>query len=1085
MNLSGEADLNTARSRISCSTTGRGKQPGTADTPAPRMRPAAWGGLPTRSLLSCVFWLLLGATAVGQSGSIVIPGGLARAAHVAQLAGFVDEPGDAGLSRLFTHLLQSEPSPGGIVMDNPTRIDLISYLEQHARLEQHLRKEGLIAANSASEGDNPAREFVAPVAGTKEEIQPARRLLSLLGIGFKIVGAAENAAIVPQFAAERLQSAPAGEKLLRTLAPEFFEDPGTAPIRFTLRAERRPIMLDAETWTSILPGKGDDLFHRFISSPEGMHLYLALASCAPETRRILTETVAPKQLLRAAERLRLFGRDLTIENGELLFPGSTAAWKEFLDAGAPDSTASLQRLLDREGALLLLSALTGAPAPVQAFLTKSPERIAAYAEVVEPYTTRGFSTPLMAAAARDLGRILRMSALRGEELVLDLDAPTANRLLHWVDPKLIPPLSVESTPLSPRIISKLLPRRGVSPLAETSRAGVIEFFRYLQNAQPEALSPESAELLLRTPESAPILLDLIGDLRPDAAVMAAYLRHCSTAMAQGRREWNPNRTRTSQALFSLISTLSREQALPQERATGLLQEALEVLSVDDEALFAMGVARFLSVRLLPELPREGASSDDPLLAALSGVEVKSRIRFQDSTLIFDRAAWRRRAMQDVMHSQSFTPLSVLLELYGVLREINGDTDEADEAHETKIAALWKTVREGLDGVRTAEWIPGVSPGDHEGVAGVRLDDIKERLEAPALGRGPAREIAADLHAELGVTLLTYCYAYSGGPSIDVMTFDPNFVRKHRFYRRSARPPAWSRAHFEQEDALGGLIEGSVVGLGFELARLETAQALGGVTGSRMIDLAPAILYGVRQVPPALRTDRSQEYVALGARLGGMLIDLAGSNPEVGRRVRSFTTSFVPGARLESDAHALSPSELFLLGHEYFKSGARDLCDSEPPIGESHCSVLSRLGEIAPKKDRRDHAAFEQEVQQYGVLLRGRIGLSRLSFELIEPYERLGDSLSSEPLYDRICDLKIRIAELNHAAGIPAALGGAQASMALTEVLPRPHDLFPYEWKTTVERINRLDQKLAPGWIRELLNNGTLILDDGLPGTPDL
>ncbi len=43
--------------------------------------------------------------------------------------------------------------------------------------------------------------------------------------------------------------------------------------------------------------------------------------------------------------------------------------------------------------------------------------------------------------------------------------------------------------------------------------------------------------------------------------------------------------------------------------------------------------------------------------------------------------------------------------------------------------------------------------------------------------------------------------------------------------------------------------------------------------------------------------------------------------------------------------------------------------------------------------------------------------------MIDSYERLEKTLGLQYLYDRMCDLKIRIAELNYALGLACRLGG--------------------------------------------------------------
>jgi hypothetical protein len=575
-------------------------------------------------------------------------------------------------------------------------------------------------------------------------------------------------------------------------------------------------------------------------------------------------------------------------------------------------------------------------------------------------------------------------------------------------------------------------------------------------------------------------MDLIGDLTPDAKLLSKYLEYCNTVAAQGTENWNLNRTRTSQAIFFLISALHREGALSQAKGSDLLEKALDAFGPEDESSFAFATAEFLSTELMPELTRNDSGSRDPLLLALSGNKPPLRVLYEGKELSLDLTARKYLRMRNTMQSQAYTPIPVLLQIYALLHEIKAGGNRANADEKMRLVSRL------LDEIRTAEWTPGGSI-DRASVAQINIDSIKRKIGSAGSWADPQRaaatstqEIAARIHTELGVTLLSYCYAYSATPDLNVLAFDPNFVRKHRFY--PGQKPFWRSSRFAQVEELGGRIEGSLAGLGFEMTRLQIAQSNHDFGISANIDIAPAILFNFRQVRPNSRTDRSQEYVALATQLGRSLVNLPSVEEPLGKWINAELNFLLSQQRLEKIQHSLdrrdtapapevlSRSELFLLGEAYFKSNE---WQSAGCPGEAVCATLARLNEIVPSPGSPEYNALQDEVSQYGMSLRSRIGLSRFSFAMIDPYERLQRNLQPQVLYDRICDLKIRIAELNYALGLPAALGGVEADLALRSILPQSPKGTPGDWKYTIGQISSLSEKEALGWIHELMTRGSL------------
>lgn len=1007
----------------------------------------------------------------GSEPAMLIPGDFRAIARIAGL----EEPADASglIERIFTAVLKSEPPSGNISARNQIQAELISYLEEHAQFRKFLQQEQLAPAGVNLEGP---LEMRFKLSGSGPELEKTKRLLAFFGIGsrFRKSGADEI----------KLEISEGGRALKRTILYDSLQvhlSSQDGQIRFTLGAGRSPMIIDEERWDKILPGKSKLLFLRFLEKPDGMRLYLALSACSNAARDALIVSVPPGRLFDSSEALLLFGSNLRFEGNRLIYPGSGDAWSAL--PGSPP--LSVNALLSAGSMpLLFYSAVSAAPYPVQQYLTASPERLRAYFDILKPFASSGFQKTVAALVGQELVRIFRQLTVQPDGLVLDL-GPVTRPLLHWIAPEKHTADGSGPVVITPEIMASLLPRPGKSPYGQRSRAGYLEFFRQLKETQPESISRDSVASLMKDPEQASVFLELIADLAPDSSLLADYIDYCAKVAGRGAEGWNLNRTRTSQSIFFLLSALQREGALTEIEANRMLGKALQAFNAEDEAAFAARTAEFISSELLVRLSA-GLTTPDPLLAALSGRRTPLALKHNGRELVIDWSRRRHEELQDTLESQAFTPIPVLLEMYALLRKI--DTGVGSPGEDLSL------LLERIDEIRTAEKSPGAFPGafkaGRNSIAQAQLDSIKRELESAASRnrRNPASSLArvsAELHTELGVSLLAYCYAYGAMPDTYVLTFDPNFVRKHRFYRTSPlKKPQWTRTRFSQEEAIGASMDGSLAGLGFELMRLQIAQSnRAGISADA--DIAPAILQGIRKIRPDLRTDRSQQYVALACRLGSGLITRMPEDPKLAEWIDEALKPLVSPRRLEQlqqgAAKVLSPSELFLLGHTYLNSfdHAATQC-SEQPL----CAAVSRLAEIVPPRGTKEYNVFLKEVSQYGILLRSRTGLSRFSIDMLDSYERLEKHLDPEYLYDRICDLKIRIAELNYSLGLPATLGEIQGNAALDAILP-PYSTSGGDWQYAIRRINELTEKSVLGWINEFITRGSLSFRVKDPGNPDL
>jgi hypothetical protein len=832
-----------------------------------------------------------------------------------------------------------------------------------------------------------------------------------------------------------------------------------------LPAASLPLQGGEHAWRRILRANPDCLLiQKFLENPRALQLYLALDACSQSARSALLSRIEPELLLKSSAALAAFGQDLIFIHGKPAFPGSSRIWQSFLGA-SDDSGLKVMLERDRGMPLLIYSSLSAAPRSIQEYVTSSTRQLADYYGILRPYNSKNFPDSIAVAAAQDLSRIWRQSTINSGELHLNLDDRMAAAFLRQTG---VLPKTIDSAPvnLNPKLIRKLLPIPGISAYAQKSKAGTIEFLQFLQKKRSRMLSENSLAVLMANIDEAPVFLDLIGEIDPDPTLLSNYLRYCRKISDAGTDEWNVNRTRTSQSIFFLIAAFLHQGAISNEAAQNLLGKALNYFDRKTEPEFAESTAEFLSRELIPAIVSFTGNSRDPILSALSGNKDSDAFTAGGKHIQLQR-------MRQIYESQSCNPINDILQFYDLIKKIRNakSKSEAD--------SFFEKASEILRHFRSSEWTPGGINEDRNGIA--QIERTRMRLEDGA-GRQVSlvqlQKIAGQLHTELSVTLLTYCYAYSGDPRINILIFDPNFVRKHRFADSGPRADfPWTRCHFEQ-GPMDSFMAGSLSGLGFEMERLLIAQSNHESASESENRLAAAVLSGIRSIRTDLFSDRGQQYVALTTQLGRSLLSMSTGNDKLRQFAVGSLSQLISQKRLEElnslldekdpegGAHALSPSDLFLLGRLFFDSPASK---HDPDLEDN--SALSGLVKIVPPYGSEEYNKFVQEIDQYGIQLGSRIGLFQLSFGTMDSYERLAAGIRPQLLYDRVCDLKIRIAELNYAAQLPAS--EAEIEFALNSIISQSSQVHAADWKTLVEKINSLSRHDVLKWMNELVAQDTL------------
>jgi thioredoxin-like negative regulator of GroEL len=1049
-----------------------------------------------------------------EAGAVPVPGGIA----VLSKALAMDEAelrGPDALARIAGTVLRAGSPKVNSTQNNSLQHRAVAALQVYADLLRYMGKKHLLPDDF---DPHQEQKVIFPLAGSKETVARTARFLGFFGVKYKYRESKDGKPEVELTLKSENEKVRDRRQLLRHLGVEL-QDRNLRDITITLREDRLPMPFTAEALSSrFLPGKkpvtGVQL-EKFLLSPRAMRLYQALSYCSEAAREGLLSQTAPGELLSQADTLAAFGRYLDFREGKLILPGGPESWEALLQTSEPEQLTSRLFSLDGGRPIALYAGLAVASPPVQEYFTATPERLRQLYQSLAPYTGVQLANAGTGLGGQGLGRVLRLLSVRHGTLTLDLGNAVTRRLLRDQGGEQDAQAQRAGTPDPVRAtdIPELAGPTRAGALGSHSRLEIVELMHFLQDQHSDAWTGQSLASIMDNPTRVPVLVDLVGDLKLPAETLNRYLNYCTTLIQAGDDGWNINRIRTSQSLFYLLSILSRAGSLNNEKAVILLDHALSHMEPSDEAQFAESVADFLSEELLPALQANGNSGPDipgPLMRALAGTDRKQEFSFEGRRLEYDASARRLERMQGAVVQQRYNPLPRLLEVYHRLGEIASGNNVAPDL----VAAL----AQQLKTVETAQFAAGEPKTLRQFVAHVDLEALHNSLETAA-GHTPAgsklqqacKEIAIGLHTELGVTLLTYCYAYHGSPEVDALAFDPNFVRKHTFADAQSAGLAWAEAHLENRPDRGTYLAGSVSGIDSELGRLELAQSARDFAGNDEA-LLPTLLLGMRSVPGEERTDRAQEYVALSLRLGREIVTLAALDGKLEAWCNSYLSTIVPPRRFErfeqslgrlvpsAAMEALSPSELFFLAQHYLdasnNSGSSLRAESDvgapptehrvagsggtdtpglpfgkaPPISSPSLDKLRLLQKQAQDSDA---SAFRRELEQYGPEVRHRMGLRQSTLQEPEPYEYLELSTDRQLLYERICDLKIRLAELHYSLGLPAPVVEADGEFALREILIGPAGKTSTGWQRALEKTARLRPDSVRVWIEESLNHGLL------------
>ena len=1019
-------------------------------------------------------------TVLPAAHRVAVPAGIAPTARALEI-----EPGrlrDGGLDFLASYMISLKSGERQRRQKNFSRT-----MNHYTALLRHLRKKGIV---SLADGAVHPETIVFSFQGDKGALKRTRDFLSFFGVRMK----QERTGGRVTLEINTSRTSDERRQLLRDLGVNLVGS-DLREIRLQLSAEYIACTLDETELASVIPSRpsprSGTWLEGFIRDPGQMATYTALAACPAASRREVIRALPATDPARTSNALRRYGPYLEFKDGRLVLPGSAHSWAEVLGGTQPDAEAFLPSFLRHErGRLLhLYYALSGAPRPVQDFFTASAERLNQLYKVLPPEAE---TAPAPGPGAQvQIGfpeRLLRLLQVDEQGLYLPLDPFFAPHLFGRTG------VRVSSHGQGDVRIGEAEWTRLAQLSAEPSAGPglsfleVLEFLVFLQKEHPAMLSGESISSIMSDPAGSPVFMDLILDIDPEPPTLVRYLAYCRELGRNKGGSWDENRSRTSQAVFFLIAALRREQTISPQDARHLLDAALSSFDAAEEGRFALQVSSFLADDLLTLLAKDRMSPqvEDPLLAGLAGLAVPARFHFDGALLEFDRSAWRLQQMKGVLQLQQVNTLPPLLAALERIRRLDTTTGT--------VSGLLSEIRDALGSLRPAPVAEGSARDSREAIAHSELETIRGEVESwmklGAVRSGEARSLAKAMHPELGVALLSYCYAYAGRPEVDALAFDPALIRKHDFSRGVTQAnPGWRPARTRQAEGRGTYLAGSLSGLGYQLSRQEEARSGVGLRDDETVLPAAVLLNDIRLTNRPLRTDRAQEAVALSAALARELLYLAGTNLGLRNWLGTLLADIVSPAqraillqvRQGHDAGGVegspTPSELFLLGRAFL--AAREKSADFPAA----IPALRRLQAVMTDPGSPETGGIQREIGEYGVQTRSRLGVEGHTLSLLEPYERLEREASAIALYERVSDLKVRVAEISYSLSLPASLGEELAEAALRQLLPDPDADGVNDWRILTQRIQALGQRDARRWIERLRGFGILTPAAELEGTP--
>jgi hypothetical protein len=561
-----------------------------------------------------------------------------------------------------------------------------------------------------------------------------------------------------------------------------------------------------------------------------------------------------------------------------------------------------------------------------------------------------------------------------------------------------------------------------------------EHIRFMQRVLPEPTPPslEDALIVARGFHRWPALLLALERMGVrDAALLARAVRRAAKIDGIGDDTHRYAALAQFQGTLALVDGLVAARSIDAADVSQLV-DMLVAVPLDRDA-YRGGVAAWFDTSLLPALARRfpaagnGADVESSVIAAWSGPGDRMRpFDWEGQHYILDTGAaeqQRLRAIRTIQGSSGLTEALLLWREAAAMAKASAPEGAA-------VARLLEDRAAALRPVSTP-WLPRGGSVEESVRALAEASGAKGRSEA--LGR-----VGEHVDRALAKALLSLAYTrHLGDPESSVIEGD-GLPDRHEF---GPGPTAWSRPA-EDGDARGRHLRGALLGIDLALARLALRRVSSDAVpppramNENVLDLLrETVALSERQVP----SDEDLALVAGALERGRARVTSAGgSSGDLGALAtrahvgewRREALAWMAGEEPDRVTGSFEPSELLRLGDGSVPDA---LGTSASAIDGCWCMRVPRA---RPWED-----------------VSGRPGVPRVAAQLT--------------------DLGLRLAELLHALGVPAALYHPVLAIAAQDFVDRAVPLFPEDWPALAAAAADLTRDRVEDFVSGLAGAGPL------------
>ncbi len=829
-----------------------------------------------------------------QMGSLVVPGGvrgLARAAGLQE-----DTPADSFVSDFVSHLVRRTYGKAGKGYIQTLRyyFDTVATLRTVAKSKKPQFQILLETKNESS-------------------IKKAREVLTLLGWTMSLsngkirlgLGTDELAALRQTFSSalgvdemEMKSSLEAGSTYWLTITdqvvPIIFEE------RFWLR----------RFFGGLRPAGG--LLGAFSENIAAARLYGGLAAMNEEARRLVVETYTNRELLEVhADPLLAYGSALSVNEGQLLLPGGAAsapAWESLLGVSPQRPRRFVRGLFSQDlgKALAFYHTLINLPEENQRFLTRSPDRLAAFYGVF-PFTGSKEARRRIVHHNDPFKNLVRELPLDregrvrfpGSARVWAVPPGWSGRLEEIQDSEVL-----GAQVVSPEVEDRILIRL---PLAEYQfgmrKYSQVENFlavAHIDRHWNRPMAEQAALLLSRSYPKYRELFPYLVSLPERSPQQLQQFFRAARNIEQGETSSLNDTLGLFHGLLQILVLLSENRALDESETASILDALCqgfgEARETTDFTHTTVGVLRRLAQVLQVSAPVVGAGLPPPqtnaprstilaprltgidgrLMTALGGTPKEVEFASDGRMTTVDVGSMNRERIEEVLRLQRVPSLTGLLELYdaaqaikksrrqdkaflGILKKALRELHTLEQQLENQLTDAQRGNSVFLQVGGTSKWIRQLNNATGNGGQSGDLSQL-------------SNELISGLGRSLKDGLVGWVYAYYFSPRDLVVAEDPLLTRKHQFHvtlgsgRRFYWPGA-SRQTLRRQT--GNYLRGALCQIAtltgeIGLVKAEAGESIG--TDPVVEGFAAAQLSGVRSVPWPHLNPLSMHLVGLKLRL---------------------------------------------------------------------------------------------------------------------------------------------------------------------------------------------------------------------------